>query len=262
MPAYIIFDTESVPDGKLLRIARYQDEQFTDEEAVEKAREEALEASEGRTDFISPVYQIPVALCLAKIAPSFLIEELVLLDEPEFRPREITMAFWKGLIHYKVPIVTFNGRGFDIPLMEMAAYRYGISAPNHFSEKFGSRYRFGDRHIDLMDWLTNFGAVRQGYSLNLLSKLLGKPGKMSTKGEDVQDMYSRGLKKEINEYCACDVLDTYFVFLRYLVLTGILTIEKEQETVRRTKGWIEEKEKSMPFLREYLDNWGDWEPWP
>ena len=160
-----------------------------------------------------------------------------------------------------MPLVSFNGRGFDLPLLEIAAFRYGLSVPFHFSDRYGSRYRFGDKHIDLMDWITNYGVMRQGCSLDLLSKLLGKPGKMSTKGSDVYDMYEQGQIREINEYCSYDVLDTYFVFLRYQVLTGKITIKDEQDIVGKAKAWIQQNIADYPFLEQYLDNWGDWAPW-
>ena len=50
--------------------------------------------------------------------------------------------------------------------------------------------------------------------LNLVANLLGKPGKMDVQGDMVQDMYNAGRLADINDYCRCDVLDTYFVFLR------------------------------------------------
>ncbi|MCK5708840.1 MAG: 3'-5' exonuclease [Candidatus Aureabacteria bacterium] len=259
---YIVFDCESVPDGKLINMVKYPDSPFDDEESIEAYKQEILEGSQGKTDFISPIFQFPVAVSLAKIDENYLIDDIVMLDSPEFRPQFITESFWKGLNHYKVPIVSFNGRGFDIPLLEASAFRYGISASHNFNEKYGLRYRFGEKHIDLMDWITNYGAVRKGYSLDLLSKLLGKPGKMTTKGSDVYSMYRQGKIKEINEYCSFDVLDTYFIFLRSLVLKGQISIKEEQKIVGFAKEWLQNNLKRYPFLKQYLDNWGDWTPWP
>jgi len=261
MVQYIIFDTESVPDGRLIKLVKYRDEDISEEEAIEKAKKQALESSGGKTDFLPPVFQFPVALCLLKIEQDLSINELVLLDEPHFRSFEIVKDFWKGLNHYKVPIISYNGRGFDLPLMEVAAFRYGLSVPYHFSSRNSTRYRFSDKHIDLMDWITNYGACRQGYSLDLFSKLLGKPGKMATKGSDVYEMFLRGEIREINEYCAYDVFDTYFIFLRHLVLLGKITIEMEKSIVQLAKKWITENSLKHPFLKEYLANWGDWSPW-
>ena len=168
--------------------------------------------------------------------------------------------FWRGLTHFnRARLVTFNGRGFDLPLLELAAFRYGVNAREYFQRSRRDRY---NGYIDLLDWLSNFGACRLAGGLNLLSKLLGKPGKMDVAGEQVYALHQAGKKQEINDYCMCDVLDTYFVFLRSRVLGGELTLEQEQELVAKAKEWIAGKAPEMPALQQYLTNWGDWQPWP
>src|SRR5438874_348859 len=82
---------------------------------------------------------------------------------------------------------------FDLPLLELAAFRYGCPARDYFHS---SRNRLGGGHIDLMDWLTNYGAVRLSGGLDLLSKLLGMPGKMTVSGEQVYRMHLEGLTQE------------------------------------------------------------------
>ena len=78
----------------------------------------------------------------------------------------------------------------------------------------------------------------------------------------VQDMFEAGRLREINEYCRCDVLDTYFVFLRTRVLTGQLTLEAEQQRVSEVKQWLEERSSQADSYRVYLEHWGDWtNPW-
>jgi 3'-5' exonuclease len=94
--------------------------------------------------------------------------------------------------------------------------------------------------------------------LNLLANLIGKPGKSSMDGSKVQDMYDAGRAEEINDYCRCDVLDTYFVFLRSRVLMGKLTIEEEHEIVAETKQWLEQQAETKAAYRNYLEHWGDW----
>jgi predicted PolB exonuclease-like 3'-5' exonuclease len=159
-------------------------------------------------------------------------------------------------------MVTFNGRGFDIPLLELMAFRYGYSAKRHFKDKWAGRNRFGTKHIDLQDWISNYNAIRMNGGLNLLAKVLGKPGKMGTKGNEVYDMFRQGLIQEINDYCVHDVLDTYFVFLRTRVLLGEITISREQDIVTQTKQFVHEKSENNTAYKVYLENWGDWNPWP
>jgi hypothetical protein len=78
----------------------------------------------------------------------------------------------------------------------------------------------------------------------------------------VQDLYNEGKLDEINDYCRCDVLDTYFVFLRACVLLGELTLEREQTLIAEARQWLEGRREQVNAFAMYLDNWGDWEnPW-
>jgi predicted PolB exonuclease-like 3'-5' exonuclease len=258
-PAFLVLDTESVPDGKLLGLVKYPGEGLSPEEAVRRAQAEARERSHTSSDFLPVTFQYPVAVCVARVGPDFVLQGLTCLDGPYFRPCQIVEQFWRGLARYpRARLVTFNGRGFDLPLLELAAFRYGCSAVEHFRR---GRNRYNG-HLDLMDWLSNFGAYRLTGGLDLLSKMLGKPGKMEVSGDQVYAMSQAGKVREINDYCTFDTLDTYFVFLRTRVLTGDLTLEAERDVVVRAKAWITEKATEMPCLRQYLANWGDWQPWP
>lgn len=259
--AYLVLDTESVPDGKLIGMIRYPEDALTPEQAIEKAQAEAREASRDGSDFLPVAFQIPVSICVVRVASDFRLQAASCLDAPQFRTREMAELFWRGLDqHYcKATLVTFNGRGFDLPLLELAAFRYGCVSRDYFR---AGRHRFAGQHLDLMDWLTNFGGSRLNGGLNLLSKLLGKPGKMGVAGHQVYGMYRAGKLQEINDYCLADTLDTYFVFLRSRVLTGEITLAQEQELVEAARAWITAKSAELPGLKQYLGNWGDWRPWP
>jgi 3'-5' exonuclease len=261
---YLVFDIESVPDGCLIRKVRYPKEDLSEAEAIERYKSELLDSSNGVSDFIPVTFQYPVSLCIAKVDGDFRIREIVALDDPEFRAAEITRQFWYGVevFYQKSSLVTFNGRGFDVPLMELMAYRYGIQLKRHMTDKFGTRFRHGTKHIDLQEVLSNYTAIRMNGGLNLLSKVLGKPGKMETKGSEVHDLFKENRLRDITNYCIHDVLDTYFVFLRTRVMFGELTIDKEQEIVSQTKVFLEENKNNNPAFPIYLDNWGDWNPWP
>ncbi|MGL6225620.1 MAG: 3'-5' exonuclease [Thermoguttaceae bacterium] len=263
---YLIFDIESVADPNLVAKIHYPGESIDPKTAVRKYRDELMQ--EHGSDFIPYTFQIPISVAIAKVTDDFEMTDLVVLDEPHFRPHEITRRFWRGWTEYygRPTLVSFNGRGFDLPLLELAAFRYAIPIPNWFATESKSfdqpRNRYNSRtHLDLYDLLTNYGATRLSGGLNLISNLLGKPGKMGVQGCMVQDMYDAGKLQEINDYCRCDVLDTYFVFLRMMLLLGHITLEREQELVRRTKHWLEERPNISAYLK-YLENWGDWtNPW-
>ncbi len=124
-----------------------------------------------------------------------------------------------------------------------------------------NRYNL-ESHLDVHDVLTNFGATRFTGGLNLAASLIGKPGKMNVQGHMVQDMYHEGRLAEINDYCRCDVLDTYFVFLRSRVLIGELTLADEHQLVEHARTWLTKQVADVPVYHEYLSMWGDWaNPW-
>lgn len=263
---YLVFDVESVADPQLVAKMRYPREEIDPDEAVDRYRQELLEKYE--TDFIPYTYQIPVSIAVAKVTENFRLLDLVVLDEPHFRPHVMTDLFWRGWEAYKRPtLVTFNGRAFDVPLLELAAFRYGISIPGWFQvtartfEQPRNRYNI-QYHLDLCELLTNFGSTRFSGGLNLAANILGKPGKMEIAGYMVQDLYREGRLKDINDYCRCDVLDTYFIFLRSRVLVGQISREEEHLIVEETKTWLTRRAETDAAARLYLEHWGDWpNPW-
>jgi 3'-5' exonuclease len=244
-------DTESIPDGRLLAAVKYPGEDLSPEEAVEKAQAEARAVSKKNSDFLPVTFQVPVAACVLRVGSDFALQALTCLDAPHFRPPEIVKKFWFGLSCYKAKLVTFNGRRFDMPLLELAAFRYGVPARDYYQN---SRNRFNGP-LDLCDWIGNFGACSMDGGLNLLAKLLGMPGKQEMSGEQVYPMYLEGKLREINDYCLCDTLDTYFVFLRTRILTGDISPEQEKELVAKAKELLASKEDEFPVLRKYVDAW-------
>ena len=263
---YLVFDVESVADGDLVAKLRYPGESLAPNQAIRRYRDELIEKYDN--DFIPYTQQIPVSVAIAKVDSQLNLLDLVTLDRPSYRPHVITENFWRGWEGYRRPtLVSFNGRAFDLPLLELAAFRYGLSVPKWFNmeakswEQWRNRYNT-QAHLDLHEVLTNFGATRFSGGLNLVANLLGKPGKMDVQGHMVQDLFDAGKLVEINDYCCCDVLDTYFVFLRTNVLLGNISLEREQEIVGQTKHWLTERAEQCAAFQSYLNDWGDWpNPW-
>ena len=271
--SHLVFDIESVADGELISRVRYPGEGYSAAKAIEVYCEELIEeAAEKNKTVISPfipqTYHVPVSVAIIKLAIDFQIIDIVTLDSPQYRPHVITKNFWDGWKVYKMPtLVSFNGRSFDIPLMELSAYRFGISIPQWFNlydrtyDQRRNRYNLGS-HLDLQDIYTNFGATRLNGGLNLMANLLGKPGKMGIAGHMVQELYDAGELGKINDYCRCDVLDTYFVFLRTKVLTGELSLDREIELVENTRQWLTDRSDEFPVYGEYLSQVRPWSnPW-
>lgn len=263
---YLVFDIESVADGDLVSKLVFPGEKLSGNAAIAKYRKQLMEKHD--SDFIPYTYQLPLSIAVAKVEADYRLVDLTVLDEAESRPHVMTEHFWRGWEKYGRPtLVSFNGRGFDIPLLELAAFRYGISLPGWFNIAAKSfeqaRNRFNtEAHFDLQELLTNFGSSRFNGGLNLAANLLGKPGKMDVQGDMVQDLYEAGKASEIHDYCRCDVLDTYFVFLRTRVLIGRLTLDEEQGLIAETKSWLTARAKETPAYGLYLERWGDWaDPW-
>lgn len=264
--SYLVFDIESIADGELISRVRYPDQNYSPEKAIKVFCAERLE--QFGTEFIPYTFHIPISVAVIKISVDLKIIDIVTLDAPKFRPHVITKHFWEGWKAYHKPtLVSFNGRSFDIPLMELSAFRYGIGIPEWFNlhertyDQNRNRYN-KDAHFDLQEIITNYGATRLSGGLNLMANLIGKPGKMGIAGHMVQDLYDKGELGQINDYCRCDVLDTYFVLLRSKVLTGHISLDQEKSLIDDTVEWLEMKSAEFPVYREYLDQCRTWvNPW-
>ncbi len=254
---YLVYDIESVTNRPLLNKVLYPGEGLSDSEAY--AKHVAELAEEGR-DFINPSFHKPISLAAVAVAEDFSISRIGLLGGEDRTTASIVHDFWDIYNKQRPTLVDFNGKGFDLRLLELWAFQLGISIHKRHFEKFGTRYRFNeDNHIDLHEFLSNHGAIRWRGGLDLFSKLLGKPGKMSTKGEMVQELYDDGKQFEIDDYCLCDVMDTYFVFLRTRVMLGALTLTREQSLVEAAKEKIIQEMHNKQYFRTYLEHFETWQ---
>jgi predicted PolB exonuclease-like 3'-5' exonuclease len=121
---------------------------------------------------------------------------------------------------WKPRLVTWNGRGFDLPVLMLRSLRYGLSVPWYYRDP-GFRYRFNaEGHWDLGDYLADFGAARMA-SLHGAARLIGLPGKEEgLDGSQVEGLYRAGQIEILRQYCLSDVVQTAFVFLRTRLLIG------------------------------------------
>ena len=267
--AFLVIDTESIPDGRLLKMVKYGDQNLTEDEAIEKARQDARETSYTGSDFIPYTFQLPVAVCVARVGTDFGLQAVAALDAPLYRTKEIVKKFWLGLSFYtKCKLVTFNGRSLR-PAADGDSPRSDHGCDGARTTFTNSRNRFQGNHIDLMDWLSNYGACRiERRPEHVLAQRRGggrQPGcgKMDVCGRSgVRYVQAAASCKQINDYCMFDTLDTYFVFLRTRVLTGDVSPEQEAELIARAKRTLAAQTKDLPALKTYLDNWTDFQPWP
>ncbi|HEY4055170.1 MAG TPA: 3'-5' exonuclease [Kofleriaceae bacterium] len=121
-------------------------------------------------------------------------------------------------------LVTYNGRGFDLPVIALRSLCHGVAQRWYYRDS-NTRYRYSEQgHIDVCDWLADHGATRLG-SLDALAHLIGLPGKTGVDGSQVDGLYRAGKLAAIQEYCLSDVAQTALLFLRFRLLQGVLAPE-------------------------------------
>ncbi|MCY2938958.1 MAG: hypothetical protein NTV55_11450 [Planctomycetota bacterium] len=251
-PGWLVFDIETIPDGDLL--AQVKHPGLTDDpgEAIRRSMEDALSRGRGDSSFVPPTFQKVVAACVIRVRRDYSVEKIVCLDAPQFRQQQVVEQFWKGVCsHAMAPLVSFNGRGFDLPVMELAAYDLGLDISAYWPRR--ERFKGAHLHLDLQDFFSNQGALRFFTGgLNLLAKRIGLPGKQGTTGEDVLGLVQAGRLDRVNGYCMADTLDTYFVFLRSQRMQGYIKEAQEGELRRDTLRQVADMDPAYPGMSDYL----------
>ncbi len=209
---HLVFDIETRIDKALVRAVYRPGEGSSDDEAYESARRQLLE--ERGSDFFPVSFHVPVCITLGRVAEDRSLTSLETLAGPELAEAELAREFWARVAALDGALISFNGRGFDLPVMELQALRHGVAVPRYFNERNSARSRFSERHYDLHEFITNYGAYRVRGGLDLLTKLIGLPGKSEVRGSEVQRLWESGRTAEIRAYCRRDVIQTYLLFLR------------------------------------------------
>ncbi|HEU4534233.1 MAG TPA: ribonuclease H-like domain-containing protein [Polyangiaceae bacterium] len=129
-------------------------------------------------------------------------------------------------------LITWNGRGFDLPVIAARCFRHGV-AFRHYYAKRELRYRFScEGHFDLMDFMADFGATRPA-KLDIAARAAGMPGKLGVDGSDVARLVAAGRLAEVQRYCVTDVVQTAAVFLRLELVRGVLTPDDYRRAMYR-----------------------------
>jgi predicted PolB exonuclease-like 3'-5' exonuclease len=182
------------------------------------------------------------------------------LGERDAGEAELVRRFFDGVERYSPQLVSWNGSGFDLPILHYRALRHGIEAPRYWETGDGDREfrynnylsRFHWRHLDLMDVIAGFQA-RGRASLDQTAVLLGFPGKLGMSGDKVWPCWLDGGIDDIRNYCETDVLNTYLIYLRFEFMRGHLdatALEREYRMVRDTLA-----EMNKPHLNEFAAAW-------
>jgi predicted PolB exonuclease-like 3'-5' exonuclease len=249
------FDIETIPDVEFGRRMWNLDD-LSDEDvgtAMTFMRQQAT-----GSDFLPLHQQRVVAISVAlRSKDTFRVWTLGDRDADE---AEIIRRFFDGIERYSPELVSWNGSGFDLPVLHYRALKHGIQAPRYWEMGDSDREfrynnylsRFHWRHIDLMDVLAGF-QMRGRASLDQMAVMLGFPGKLGMSGDKVWQCWLDGGIDDIRDYCETDVLNTYLVYLRFEFMRGNLdatALEREFELVRTTI-----QSMDQPHLNEFLAAW-------
>jgi len=259
-----IFDIETVPDARAARRLLRKPE-LSDAEARDALAAYFLEKTDGRNDFPrQPFHQI-VAISYAQLAfepgeegGEMVIRRIASGGDPQSSERDLLTGFL-GLIDKRAPrLVSFNGRGFDIPVIKYRAMAHGLSCPRWFSEgdrwnSYDSRYS-GEYHLDLLEVFSDYGASAR-CSMDEVAASFAVPGKLDTAGGDVRELFEAGDIDAIRNYCETDVCTTLLLFLRWQRFKGALSEGALARLELGLENYLEAEDEARPHLTAFLDAW-------
>lgn len=257
MTPTLVFDIETIPDTdgikKLLDLPPETSSEDVANIAFHKRRQQ------NGSEFLPHHQHRVVAIsCALREGDSFRVWTLGAPDAPE---QEIIQRFFDGIEKYTPNIVSWNGSGFDLPVLHYRAMIHGIQAPRYWDmgdddrdfkwNNYISRYHM--RHLDLMDVLAMYSG-RANAPLDQMAQLCGFPGKLGMDGSKVWDAFKNGEIGAIRDYCETDVVNTYLVFLRFQLMRGLLTQRCYDEEVQLVRDTLQGY--NLPHWQEFLAVWG------
>lgn len=255
----LVFDIESIPDIAGLRLLRDDPEGATDQWVYNAWCEER--AAEGKTDFM-PLHlqRILVISCVFRNAEGLRVHSFV--DRDDASEGKVIQSFF-GAVEKHVPqLVSWNGGGFDLPVLHYRGLRHGVVANKYWDLgeddrdfKFNNYIgRYHMRHLDLMDLLALY-QPKNNAPLDAMAKLCGFPGKLGMDGSKVYEAFLAGQLEDIRRYCETDVMNTYLLYCRFQKMRGGFTEGEYEQEIAFAKETLAGLAPSEPHWREYLDAW-------
>ena len=253
----LVFDIETIPDVALGR--RLAGLAAADDVTVAEAMF-ARRTEETGSSFLPFEQHRVVAIAAALRTEDQL--QIWSVGSPDSPEDELLSRFFGGLEKLRPTLVSWNGSGFDLPVLHYRMLKHGIAAPTYWDTGDLDRdfrwnnylNRYHARHVDLMDVLSGY-QVRGRASLEHVAALLGLPGKLGMGGDKVWDAWRDGRRDEIRSYCETDVLNTYLVYLRFELIRGRLSAAVHAAELTRVRAWL--AERSEAHWREFAAAWKD-----
>ncbi|KTD11182.1 3'-5' exonuclease [Legionella gratiana] len=249
-----VFDIETIPDVETGRNL-YDLHGLTDEDTAEAMF--ALRRAKVGNDFLPHYLQ---KICAISLVMSYGSQIKVWSLGDEFSDeKELIARFFSGIDKHTPTLVSWNGSGFDLPVLHYRALLHGITAPTYWEVGENHQHfrwnnylsRFHYRHLDLMDVIA--GYQNKAFApLDEISSMMGFSGKMGMSGSKVWEQYLSGQIKNIRDYCETDVLNTYCVFLRFELMRGVINNEEYKHSIASLKTYLG-SEKEKKHLQEFLD---------
>ena len=260
MNSVLVFDIETIPDVPGLRRLHDLDDSLSDAEVAEMAFQQRR--AQNGSDFLSHYLQrVVVISCVLRTGKDLKVWSLA---EPEQGEGEIIQRFFDGIEKFTPQLVSWNGGGFDLPVLHYRGLIHGVAAPRYWDLGDGdyndsrdfkwNNYisRYHTRHLDLMDLLAMY-QPRANAPLDDLAKLIGFPGKLGMDGGKVWEAWLAGEIAGIRDYCETDVMNTYLVLLRFRLMRGEISRDGYDAEIQFVKGELARLDK--PHWHEFLSAW-------
>jgi len=232
MTPVLVFDIETIPDVAGLRRLHDHPDAMSDGEVAEHAF--AARREKTGSDFLPHYLQRVAAIsCVLRRThrDGSAVFHVGSLGTTEDNEATLIQKFYELIARYSPQLVSWNGGGFDLPVLHYRGLVNGVTAPRYWEMGDGrdedsrdfkwnnyiSRYHM--RHLDLMDLLAMY-QPRASAPLDDLAKLCGFPGKMGMDGSKVWHAYQAGQLDEIRAYCETDVVNTYLMYCRFQLMRG------------------------------------------
>jgi predicted PolB exonuclease-like 3'-5' exonuclease len=258
MTPTLVFDIETCPDVAGLRRVHSLPASL-DDAAVLAWYSQQRRAQTG-SDFAAHTLQKVVAIgCALREGTTFRVWSL---GEPSDPEEELIRRFFEGIGRYVPQLVSWNGSGFDLPVLHHRALIHGVAAAKYWDwgdDDKEFRYnnylgRYHTRHLDLMEVLACY-QPRACASLDTMARLCGFPGKLGMGGGDVHAAVCAGRLDDVRRYCETDVLNTYLVYQRFRLMRGELTREAYANEIALVRERI--GSTGAPHWQQFLAAWED-----
>lgn len=251
----LVFDIETVPDVELGRRLHGVDD--LDDDSVAKIM--FFKQRQARQSDFLPLTQHRI-VAISAVLRSRDDLHVFTLGDIDATEKEIVQRFYDGIQRYSPELVSWNGSGFDLPVLSYRALLHGVNAERYWEMGDNDReFRYNNylnryhwRHLDLMDVFAGF-QIGARASLEQVATLLGLPGKLGMSGDQVWGRYQAGELKAIRDYCETDALNTYLIYIRFQLVRGILDEARYHEELEQLRAKLEQADS--PHLDEFLSAW-------